>query len=101
MCLNQYRHDNILPLYGYSLGGNYNLKLYTGIASFIKNLSGANHMLEFDLIVLSILFFPGPEACLVYQLMGGGSLEQRLRGKTHHPPLSWVQRYNIVHGVAR
>ncbi|KAJ8715564.1 hypothetical protein PYW07_010046 [Mythimna separata] len=63
MCLNQYRHDNILPLYGYSLGG--------------------------------------PEACLVYQLMGGGSLEQRLRGKTHHPPLSWVQRYNIVHGVAR
>ncbi|OWR50272.1 Pelle, partial [Danaus plexippus plexippus] len=41
MCLNQYRHDNILPLYGYSLGG--------------------------------------PEACLVYQLMAGGSLEQRLR----------------------
>nr|XP_049705309.1 serine/threonine-protein kinase pelle-like isoform X3 [Helicoverpa armigera] len=63
MCLNQYRHDNILPLYGYSLGG--------------------------------------PEACLVYQLMAGGSLEQRLRGKTHHPPLSWSQRYNIVHGVAR
>lgn len=63
MCLNQYRHDNILPLYGYSLGG--------------------------------------PEACLVYQLMAGGSVEQRLRGKTHHPPLSWSQRYNIAHGVAR
>ncbi|XP_072934943.1 serine/threonine-protein kinase pelle [Epargyreus clarus] len=63
MCLNQYRHDNILPLYGYSLGG--------------------------------------PEACLVYQLMAGGSLEQRLRGRTGHPPLTWSQRYNIAHGVAR
>ncbi|XP_045780391.1 serine/threonine-protein kinase pelle [Maniola jurtina] len=63
MCLNQYRHDNILPLYGYSLGG--------------------------------------PEACLVYQLMAGGSLEQRLRHKTVHPPLSWAQRYRIAHGVAR
>ncbi|KAH9635772.1 hypothetical protein HF086_011305 [Spodoptera exigua] len=45
--------------------------------------------------------FKGPEACLVYQLMGGGSLEQRLRMKTHHPPLTWTQRYNIAHGVAR
>ncbi|CAK1541086.1 unnamed protein product [Leptosia nina] len=63
MCLNHYRHDNILPLYGYSLGG--------------------------------------PEACLVYQLMAGGSLEQRLRGKTQHRPLTWGQRYRIAHGVAR
>ncbi|XP_049880706.1 serine/threonine-protein kinase pelle isoform X2 [Pectinophora gossypiella] len=63
MCLNQYRHDNILPLYGYSLGG--------------------------------------PEACLVYQLMAGGSLEQRIRCKTHFPPLSWTQRHRIAHGVAR
>ncbi|CAG4967397.1 unnamed protein product [Parnassius apollo] len=63
MCLNQYRHDNILPLYGYSLGG--------------------------------------PEACLVYQYMAGGSLEQRLRCKTIHPPLTWSQRYKIAHGVAR
>ncbi|KAJ0170850.1 hypothetical protein K1T71_013622 [Dendrolimus kikuchii] len=63
MCLNQYRHDNILPLYGYSYGG--------------------------------------PEMCLVYQLMAGGTLEQRLRGKTKHPPLSWSQRYRVAHGVAR
>lgn len=63
MALNQYRHDNILPLYGYSLGG--------------------------------------PEECLVYQLMSGGSLEQRLRGKTNDPPLSWPERYWIAHGVAR
>ncbi|XP_068625595.1 serine/threonine-protein kinase pelle [Battus philenor] len=63
MCLNQYRHDNILPLYGYSLGG--------------------------------------PEACLVYQYMAGGSLEKRLRCKTGHPPLTWSQRYKIAHGVAR
>lgn len=62
MCLNQYRHDNILPLYGYSHGG--------------------------------------PEACLVYQLMAGGSLEQRLKRKTQHPPLTWSQRYRIAHGVA-
>ncbi|XP_073963546.1 serine/threonine-protein kinase pelle-like [Choristoneura fumiferana] len=63
LCLNQYRHDNILPLYGYSLGG--------------------------------------PEACLVYQLMLGESLDHRLRCKTHHPPLSWCQRYRIAQGVAR
>ncbi|CAH0721150.1 unnamed protein product, partial [Brenthis ino] len=63
MCLNQYRHDNILPLYGYSLGG--------------------------------------PEACLVYQLMAGGSLEQRLRIKPGQKPLTWPQRYRIAHGVAR
>ncbi|XP_013165666.1 PREDICTED: serine/threonine-protein kinase pelle isoform X3 [Papilio xuthus] len=63
MCLNQYRHDNILPLYGYSLGG--------------------------------------PEACLVYQYMSGGSLEKRLRCRTGHPPLTWPQRYKIAHGVAR
>ncbi|XP_037876561.1 serine/threonine-protein kinase pelle [Bombyx mori] len=63
MCLNQYRHDNILPLYGYSLGG--------------------------------------PEACLVYQLMAGGSLEQRLRPKDGAAPLSWAQRCRIMCGVAR
>ncbi|KAI5645661.1 protein kinase domain-containing protein [Phthorimaea operculella] len=63
MCLNQYRHDNILPLYGFSLGGS--------------------------------------EACLVYQLMTGGSLEQRLRCKTHFPPLTWSLRHRIAHGVAR
>ncbi|XP_026323013.1 serine/threonine-protein kinase pelle isoform X2 [Hyposmocoma kahamanoa] len=45
--------------------------------------------------------YKGPEACLVYQLMAGGSLEQRLRCKTQHPPLSWSQRHRISHGVAR
>ncbi|XP_060806952.1 serine/threonine-protein kinase pelle [Amyelois transitella] len=63
LCLNQYRHDNILPLYGYSFGG--------------------------------------AEACLVYQYMAGGSLEQKLRSKSHFPPLTWSQRYRIAHGVAR
>ncbi|KAM3960668.1 serine/threonine-protein kinase pelle isoform 2-T2 [Aphomia sociella] len=63
LCLNQYRHDNILPLYGYSFGG--------------------------------------AEACLVYQFMACGSLEQRLRSKSHYPPLTWSQRYRIAHGVAR
>ncbi|XP_026754171.1 serine/threonine-protein kinase pelle isoform X1 [Galleria mellonella] len=63
LCLNQYRHDNILPLYGYSFGG--------------------------------------AEACLVYQFMACGSLEQKLRSKSHYPPLTWSQRYRIAHGVAR
>ncbi|XP_041985260.1 serine/threonine-protein kinase pelle [Aricia agestis] len=63
MCPNQYRHDNILPLYGYSIGG--------------------------------------PEACLVYQLMCGGSLDQRLRRRSPHHPLTWPQRWNVALGVTR
>lgn len=43
----------------------------------------------------------GPEACLVYQLMAGGSLEQRLRPKDGAAPLSWAQRCRIMCGVAR
>ncbi|KOB66187.1 Uncharacterized protein OBRU01_21626, partial [Operophtera brumata] len=43
-----------------------------------------------------------PEACLVYQLMTGGSLQQRIhREKGKYPPLTWPQRYRIAHGVAR
>lgn len=58
--LNACRHDNILPLYGYSLTGG--------------------------------------KPCLVYQLMMGGTLEQRL-----YPPysLSWQQKYVIAQGTAR
>uniref|UniRef100_A0A1B0DGT2 non-specific serine/threonine protein kinase n=1 Tax=Phlebotomus papatasi TaxID=29031 RepID=A0A1B0DGT2_PHLPP len=60
--LNSCRHDNILPLYGYSINGD--------------------------------------EPCLVYQLMTGGSLEQRLFSKAQEP-LSWSQRINIAKGTAR
>ncbi|XP_031635930.1 serine/threonine-protein kinase pelle-like [Contarinia nasturtii] len=60
--LNSCRHDNILPLYGYS-----------------KN---------------------GPEPCLVYQFLSGGSLERRLRGKTGKP-LTLHQRNRIALGTAR
>ncbi|XP_059614331.1 serine/threonine-protein kinase pelle [Phlebotomus argentipes] len=59
--LNSCRHDNILPLYGYSINGD--------------------------------------EPCLVYQLMTGGSLEQRLFRPLE--PLSWSQRINIAKGTAR
>lgn len=60
--LNSCRHDNILPLYGYSINGD--------------------------------------EPCLVYQLMTGGSLEQRLTSNKY-PPLTWYQRLNIAQGTAR
>ncbi|XP_031635739.1 serine/threonine-protein kinase pelle-like [Contarinia nasturtii] len=60
--LNSCRHDNILPLYGYS-----------------KN---------------------GPEPCLVYQHMSGGSVERRLRGKTASP-LTFEERNRIALGTAR
>lgn len=59
--LNEHRHDNILPLYGYS--------------------------------------FDGSSACLVYQMMGCGSLELRLRHKKL--PLTYKQRLNIAIGTAR
>ncbi|KAL4708593.1 hypothetical protein ACJJTC_014201 [Scirpophaga incertulas] len=62
LCLNQYRHDNIVPLYGYSYGG--------------------------------------AEVCLVYQYMCGGTLHTRLRVK-EIPPLTWIQRHRVAHGVAR
>ncbi|KAB0791798.1 hypothetical protein PPYR_03598 [Photinus pyralis] len=62
-CLNAYRHDNVLPLYGYSIGG--------------------------------------PQPCLVYQYMSGGSLEHRLRTKDPTRILSWPQRLNVSIGTAR
>lgn len=43
----------------------------------------------------------GPEACLVYQFMANGSLEDRLSCKKGTPPLSWHQRSLIGEGVAK
>lgn len=62
-CLNMYRHDNILPLYGYSIGG--------------------------------------PEPCLVYQFMPGGSLDHRLRVRDLSKVLNWPTRLNIAIGTSR
>uniref|UniRef100_T1JPU5 Protein kinase domain-containing protein n=1 Tax=Tetranychus urticae TaxID=32264 RepID=T1JPU5_TETUR len=61
--LNQYRIDNILPLYGISLDG--------------------------------------PEACLLYQYMPNGSLEDRLLCKGNTCPLTWDQRASIGEGLAK
>lgn len=60
--LHKYRHDNILPLYGYCIKGE--------------------------------------KPCLVYQLMKGGSLEQRLNTNKFQP-LTWQQRIDICMGTAR
>lgn len=62
--LNSCRHDNILPLYGYSMDD-------------------------------------GEEPCLVYKLMAGGSVEQRLFKKTPFPILQWSDRLTIAIGTAR
>ncbi|KAH8288495.1 hypothetical protein KR054_003753 [Drosophila jambulina] len=46
----------------------------------------------------------GEKPCLVYQLMKGGSLENRLRAHKSQqplPPLTWQQRFSICHGTAR
>lgn len=60
--LNSCRHDNVLPLYGWSVDG--------------------------------------PEPCLVYQYMPGGSLEKRLH--LRRPcPLTFNQRKQIALGTAR
>lgn len=62
--LYQCRHDNILPLYGYSKDG--------------------------------------PERCLVYQYMAGGSLQRRLRQPNQtETPLTFDQRKKIAIGIAR
>lgn len=61
--LNSCRHDNILPLYGFSMDG--------------------------------------PEPCLVYQFMSGGSLERRLHGRQTFVPLTFNQRKKIALGTAR
>lgn len=58
--LNSCRHDNVLPLYGYSLSGAH--------------------------------------PCLIYQLMPGGTLEQRLYSPNS---LTWQQKYCIALGTAR
>uniref|UniRef100_A0A914V428 non-specific serine/threonine protein kinase n=1 Tax=Plectus sambesii TaxID=2011161 RepID=A0A914V428_9BILA len=61
--LAMYRHDNVLPLYGYSLDG--------------------------------------PEPCLVYQFMAGGSLEDRLLCRNGTAALTWTQRLNIANGTSK
>lgn len=43
----------------------------------------------------------GPEACLVYQFMANGSLEDRLSCKDNTPPLTWQQRALIGEGLAK
>ena len=43
----------------------------------------------------------GPEACLVYQFMVNGSLEDRLLCKNGSRPLTWDQRALIGEGVAK
>lgn len=43
----------------------------------------------------------GPAACLVYQFMANGSLEDRLSCKKGTPPLNWNQRALIGEGVAK
>lgn len=43
----------------------------------------------------------GPEACLVYQYMSNGSLEDRLLCKNNSAPLSWKQRALIGEGIAK
>lgn len=43
----------------------------------------------------------GPEACLVYQFMSNGSLEDRLACKKGTKPLTWSQRALIGEGVAK
>ncbi|XP_017006190.2 serine/threonine-protein kinase pelle [Drosophila takahashii] len=46
----------------------------------------------------------GVNPCLVYQLMKGGSLENRLRAHKAQQPLpalTWQQRFSICHGTAR
>ncbi|KAK9753170.1 Death domain [Popillia japonica] len=62
-CLNAYRHDNILPLYGYSIGG--------------------------------------PQPCLVYQYMSGGSLDSRLKIVDPNRVLQWPKRLDVAIGSAR
>ena len=42
------------------------------------------------------------DTCIVvYQLMTGGSLEERLKMRSGFEPLTWPQRWNIAKGVAK
>lgn len=45
--------------------------------------------------------FDGPEACLVYQFMVNGSLDDRLSCKNNSKPLNWNQRATIGEGIAK
>lgn len=61
-CLYKFRHDNILPIYGYCINGE--------------------------------------KPCLVYQLMKGGSLQDRFN-VNKYPPLPIQKRIDICAGTAR
>ncbi|XP_074110033.1 serine/threonine-protein kinase pelle [Cotesia typhae] len=61
--LNSRPHDNILPIYAFSIGGQ--------------------------------------APCLVYQFMKNGSLEDWISLRRRSPPLTWLQRHEIIKGIAR
>ncbi|KAG4073921.1 hypothetical protein HA402_014126 [Bradysia odoriphaga] len=65
----------------------------------LRHLNSCRHDNILPLYGVSI---NGTEPCLVYQLMQGGSLEQRLFTRSADvPPLTWQQRINIAGGTAR
>lgn len=66
------------------------------ILNEVKHLNCCRHD---NILPLYAYSYGGKEPCLIYQLMAGGSLENRLSDKTN--PLTQTQRLNISIGTAR
>lgn len=75
------------------------------VAQMKQSLNELRHLNSFrhdNVLAVYAYSLSGDDSCLVYQLMQGGSLEQRLFfAKPHQQLLSWRQRISIAQGAAR
>ncbi|VDM24843.1 unnamed protein product [Toxocara canis] len=94
--LAKYRHDNILPLYGYSLDGPEPCLVY----QFMANGSLEDRILcrhDSSIVIFSLCF---PHRYAEYNYVECGFLS-RFRLQKGTPPLTWSQKRNIAEGSAR
>ncbi|RWS24874.1 serine/threonine-protein kinase pelle-like protein, partial [Leptotrombidium deliense] len=88
--------------------------VWKGTQVAIKRLKGCENMSQAvtelkylnryridNILPLYGISLDGPEACLVYQFMPNGSLEDRLLCKNGSTPLTWLQRVIIGEGTAK
>ncbi|RWS01300.1 serine/threonine-protein kinase pelle-like protein, partial [Dinothrombium tinctorium] len=88
--------------------------IWKGTQVAIKRLKGCENMSQAvtelrylnryridNILPLYGISLDGAEACLVYQFMPNGSLEDRLLCKNSTPPLTWLQRALIGEGIAK
>ena len=77
------------------------LRGLNNVSQVINELKVLNRYRIDNILPLYGISLNGHDACIVYQYMPNGSLEDRLLCKGGKTPLSWEQRANIGEGIAK